>query len=121
MEIQQINEDFSVCKVFDYSETNLNEPYCFIGKTEDENSLVCRTASVPANTTAREDGWKAFRICGVLDFSLLGILARITSLLAENHISVFTVSTYNTDYIFTKKEQYETALTVLKNAGCAVL
>ena len=68
-------------------------------------------------TTARDDGWKAFRIQGVLDFSLIGILSKITTLLAENGVGIFAVSTYNTDYILVKAAQFEKALTVLAHAG----
>ena len=74
MEIKKINHDFSVCKVADYSLVNLNAEYCFIGKTDEEKSLVCITGDVPANVTQRDDGWKGFRIQGILDFSLIGIL-----------------------------------------------
>jgi uncharacterized protein len=52
-----------------------------------------------------------------LDFSLVGILAKISSVLAENHIGIFAVSTYNTDYILTKKENYEKALNILQESG----
>ena len=76
MELQRIKRDFSVCKVTDYSKVNLESEYCFVGKTDEENSLVCLTAEAPDNTTEREDGWRAFRIRGVLDFSLIGILAK---------------------------------------------
>lgn len=117
MQIQKIPGDFSVCQVRDYTQVDLNAPYCFTGKTPQENSLVCPTGSVPANATAREDGWRAFCLSGVLDFSLLGILAKIASLLADNGISIFAVSTYNTDYIFIKKENYKKALAVLSGAG----
>ena len=54
---------------------------------------------------------------GHLDFSLIGILACISEVLASNRISIFAVSTFNTDYIFTKEEQFEKALNVLKVAG----
>ena len=53
MEIQKIDGDFSVCKVRDFSKVHLDSPFCFIGKTDEENSLVCRTEIVPANTVAR--------------------------------------------------------------------
>lgn len=89
----------------------------FIGKTDEELSLVCSTESVSDNTLSRDDGWKAFRIQGVLDFSLIGILSRITTLLADNKIGVFAISTYNTDYILTKKENFEDALRVLSDNG----
>ncbi len=117
MKIKKINGTFSICKVSDFSKGNLDAPYCFTGQTDEEKSLVCLTEHVPKNTTEREDGWKAFRIQGILDFSLIGILAKITSLLAENQIGIFSISTYNTDYILTRQEHYERALQVLEAAG----
>lgn len=117
MEIKKIKHDFSVCKVADYSQVNWNAEYVFIGKTDEEKSLVCVTEEVPENVIEREDGWKAFRIQGVLDFSLIGILARISELMAQNKIGIFAVSTYNTDYILIKKENDQKALQVLENAG----
>lgn len=117
MEIKKIAYDFSVCKVEDYSLVNLDAEYCFVGKTDEEKSLVCLACDVPGNVTNRDDGWKAFRIQGVLDFSLLGILSKISSLLAENEIGIFAISTFNTDYILTKKENYDKAIDVLNRAG----
>ena len=64
--------------------------------------------------TCCNDGWKAFRIQGVLDFSLIGILAKIATVLADNGISIFAVSTYNTDYVLIKKENYQKALDILQ-------
>lgn len=56
MEIKIIHQDFSVCKVMDYSLVNLNAEYIFIGKTDEENSLVCMTGDVPPNVIQRDDG-----------------------------------------------------------------
>ena len=95
IQIKQIDGDFSVCKVTDYSQVNLDAQYCFLGKTDEENSLVCLTEDVPNNVAVRDDGWKAFRIQGVLDFSLIGILAEISTLLAESRIGIFAVSKYS--------------------------
>lgn len=120
MKIKAIKNDFTVCKVADYSFVNLDSEYVFIGKTDEERSLVCITGEVPPNTTERTDGWRAFRIEGVLDFSLIGILSKICGILADNKIGVFVVSTYNTDYVLTKKEQFGNALQVLQNAGYEV-
>lgn len=117
MEIKKIDYDFSVCKVADYSLVNLDSEYSFIGKTDEEKSLVCITEDVPSNVTEREDGWKAFRIQGVLDFSLIGILSEISGILAENKIGIFAISTFNTDYVLTKKENYQRALDVLISSG----
>ena len=112
-----LNQDFSVCKVSDYSKVDLTRPFCFIGKTDEENSLVCETKNVPENTTEREDGWRAFRIMGTLDFSLVGILAKISALLAKAGIGIFAISTYNTDYILTKEADFDRALDVLTENG----
>ena len=115
--IETIDTAFSVCKVENYSEVNIEEPFCFIGSTDEEKSLVCPTQKVPAHCLEREDGWRGFRIAGVLDFSLIGIMARITKVLANNEIGVFVVSTFNTDYIFVKDHHYQDAVGVLKSAG----
>lgn len=121
MEIKKIDHNFSVCQVEDYSLVNLNSEYSFIGKTDEEKSLVCITDEAPANVIQRDDGWKAFRIQGVLDFSLIGILAKIAAALADNGISIFAVSTYNTDYVLMKKENYQKALDVLKALGYMII
>ncbi len=115
--IEPLEPELSVCKVEDYSQIDISHPFCFTGSTNEEFSLVCPTEMVPANTTERDDGWRAFRIVGVLDFSLIGILAGISLVLAENKIGLFAVSTFNTDYILTKEEHFERALDVLRNAG----
>lgn len=120
MKIQEIDGEFSICKVKDYTQINLNSKYCFIGKTEEENSLVCLTEEIPDHVIARDDGWKAFRIQGILDFSLVGVLSEITAILAQNKIGIFAISTYHTDYILTKKENYRKALKVLDRAGYGI-
>ena len=99
----------------------MDKEYVFMGRTDEEKSLVCITDDVPANVTERDDGWKAFRIQGILDFSLIGILSRIAGILAENEIGIFAVSTFNTDYILTKKENYDKALEALKQAGYEII
>jgi len=115
--LQPIDIKLSVCKVEDYSQVDLSKPFCFTGATDEELSLVCQTDHVPANTTERDDGWKVFRIVGTLDFSLIGILAGIADKLASNKIGIFAISTYNTDYILTKEENYDKALGILESAG----
>ena len=111
---------FSVCKVTDYTEIDIERPFVFTGRTEVEKSLVCPTGIVPQNTTDREDGWRAFRVCGKMDFSLVGILSGITGILAEGRISVFAISTYDTDYVLVKDDEFENALMALKNAGYSI-
>ena len=121
MEIRKLNQDFSVCKVMNYSLVNMDAEYSFIGKTDEEKSLVCITGDVPSNVIERDDGWKGFRIQGVLDFSLIGILSKIAEILAENSISIFAISTYNTDYVLIKKENYQKALDILDHSGYEIV
>ena len=117
MTIQALPDAFSVCKVADYSLVDRETMFCFTGRTDAERSLVCRTQDVPDNATAREDGWRAMCITGTLDFSLIGVLAGISAVLAENGIGIFVLSTYDTDYILTKQKTYARALQLLAQAG----
>lgn len=121
MELKRLEQTFSVCKIEDISNVNFKSEFCFLSKTDEEIALVCTTLDVPNNTTNREDGWKGFKIQGILDFSLIGILAKITTILAENNIGIFAISTYNTDYIFTKEKNYIIALNALKEAGYEII
>lgn len=121
MKLRPLIYDLSVCKVEDLMALHVSSEIFFIGKTDEELSLVCETSSVPEKTIAREDGWKAMRIEGILDFSLMGILSRITTILADNKIGIFAVSTYNTDYILVKEENFNRALTCLEASGYEIL
>lgn len=120
MELKKLPYELTVCKVADISDLDLSKEFYFIGRTDEEVSLVCKTEDTPANTTERDDGWKAFRIEGVLDFSLIGILSKISGILADNKIGIFAVSTYNTDYILVKAENFDKAMIVLEDAGYTV-
>lgn len=88
MHLKKLEQDFSVCKVEDLSKVNLDSKFCFIGKTDEERSVVCVTTDIPCNVVEREDGRKAFRIEGT-----------------------------NTDYILTKSDNYDRAIEVLEQAG----
>ena len=117
LRMDALRQEFSICKVADYTQIDLESPFVFTGSTDEEKSLVCPTELVPQNTVKRDDGWKALRINGMLDFSLVGILARISTILAENSIGIFAVSTFNTDYIFVKKCNFDKAIQALEDAG----
>ena len=120
MEIKKIEYDLTVCKLKSEKDIDLTKKFYFVGKTDEEISFVCLTEDTPTDTLEREDGWRAFRIQGVLDFSLIGILAKISTILAENKIGVFVVSTFNTDYILVKKENIDRALALLELNGYTV-
>lgn len=121
MELMRIDADFSVCKLADITKINYEDEYWFLSKTDEEVSLVCQTRFVPDNSIEKDDGWKAFRIQGILDFSLIGILSKISTILAENKIGIFAVSTFNTDYILVKENNYKLALEKLKEAGYKIV
>ena len=109
MELKRIEYKLTVCKVADISEIDWLADFYFVGK------------DTPDKTTERDDGWRGFRIQGVLDFSLIGILSKLSGILAENHIGIFAVSTYNTDYILVKEENFERALEVLASKGYTIV
>ena len=121
MELKKMPYDLTVCKVRDIEDIDLSGEFYFIGRTDEELSLVCRTEDTPADTLERDDGWRGFRIQGVLDFSLIGILSKLSGILADNKIGIFAVSTYNTDYILVKAENFERAMSVLEDAGYTVV
>ena len=121
MELKALPQKLTVCKVASYADIPLDDELFFVGRTDEELSLVCETANVPTGAIEREDGWRAFRIQGVLDFSLVGILAKISDVLARAGIALFAVSTYDTDYILVKEENLARAAEALAGAGHTVV
>ncbi len=119
--LEPLPQVFSVCKLTDFTSVDLAASFVFTAATDEENSLVCPTGLVPENAVRRDDGWRCFRVCGELDFSLIGILAGISKVLAEEKIGIFVVSTFNTDYVLTKEVNFEKALSALKRAGYQVV
>ena len=78
MELKKLSYRMTVCKISSMKSIDLDMDFYFLGKTDEEISLVCRTEKAPLDTIGREDGWRGFRIQGELDFSLVGILANET-------------------------------------------
>lgn len=120
MELEKLPHKLTVCKLSSLSGVDCEGDLFFLGKTDSEISLVCETANAPVGTLAREDGWRGFRIRGTLDFSLVGILSAMSATLAEAGIGIFAVSTYDTDYILVKDENFEDAQNALTAAGYVV-
>jgi len=90
-----------------------------VTRTEEELSVVCADAQVPGGVK-REGAWRVLKVEGPLDFSLTGVLASLTVPLAREGISVFALSTYDTDYLLVKKEQLEKAVQALRGEGYAI-
>ena len=125
MKLKILPYELSVCKLNPNNNLDVDFIYTldfyFLAKTDDEISIVCKTADVPSDAVVRDDGWCGFYFDETLDFSLIGILSKISAVLAENNIGIFVVSTYNTDYILVKSENYDSAVSVLKSNGYTFL
>lgn len=120
MKLQVLPGQFTVCKVDHMAAVDLAAPWLFLGKTDNELSVVCLSENAPQQCVAREDGWRAFRVAGQMDFSLTGILAGLSAVLARAKISIFAVSTFDTDYVLVKQDKLAEGLMALEAAGYSV-
>lgn len=117
MNLEILKYDFAVCKLTNMDSIDYSGDFVFFSKTDDEISVVCPSDNIPGECDAIEFGWKAMRIKDVLDFSLIGIVSKISTILADNSIGIFVISTYNTDYVLVKKESLEKAQMKLEQSG----
>ena len=110
---------YSVCRLNNDAEIsdwiNKSEFY-LITQTDCELSIVCFQENIPSAVKFEKD-WKIITIDGKLDFSLIGIISKISSLLAENGISIFVISTFDTDYFMVKQENFDKTIELLKAIG----
>lgn len=120
-ELHLLAQEFCVCKVRELTPDLFDTAYCFMARTPDENSLVCPSSLAPRNCIAREGGWRCLRVKGPLDFSLTGVLAGIAGPLSTAGIAIFSVSTYDTDYILVKSESLTAAIQALERADYQVV
>jgi len=120
MELQKLDYNFTVCKIETIGQVDFSREFVFLSKTSDEVSLVCETDYAPPHVIASEPGWKALKVSGVLDFGMIGVIAKISNILAEAAISIFVVSTYNTDYILLKAEQLDRGIQALLRKGYVI-
>jgi hypothetical protein len=87
-----------------------------ITRTAGELSIVCPQETVPEGVKC-ERGWRCLRVAGMMPFSVVGVLASLTAPLAEAEISLFAISTFDTDYLLVKAEDLESAVDVLRRPG----
>jgi hypothetical protein len=88
-------------------------------RTADELSLVCPQQAVPAGVLC-ERGWRGLKVQGPLDFALVGVLSGLTAVLARASVSIFAISTYDTDYLLVKHTDLARAVAALRAAGYTV-
>jgi len=112
--LQVTHDILAVCRLFPDDKLpqwiNIEKSkFISITKTDEELSIVCDQSLIDENIKA-EKGWRMLRIKGQLDFSLVGILKRVITPLSENGISIYAISTYDTDYILIQEKQFEEAI-----------
>ncbi len=120
MKLVEIIGDFSILRLAPTAEIPAwacKGQFCSVVKTVEELSIVCETRVVASGFEKREDDWKCLKVAGPLDFGLTGILASISTPLAQAGISIFAISTFDTDYILVKDNKFEAAKDVLKSTG----
>ena len=83
MVLKKIKGDFSICKVASMEQVDFSRELLFVAKTPDEISIVCESAYIPQENIAIESGWSVLKISGILDFGLVGIVAKISNILAN--------------------------------------
>ena len=120
--LELLRDIYAVCRLDNSApvpDWGTQGPFFSITRTAQELSVVCSDAQVPAGVT-KESGWRLFMVRGPLEFSLTGVLSSLTVPLARERISIFALSTYDTDYVLVKQEQLAKAASVLKAEGYEV-
>ncbi len=120
MKIEFLNYDLVVCKVSSMADIKAQGEFFSVTNTGEEISVICEKKYLDFDYIEANMDWSMFRVVGNLDFSLVGIISKISAILAENKISIFVLSTYNTDYVLIKKECIKDAKRLLSNNGYLV-
>jgi hypothetical protein len=105
---------YTICRL--PADASVPAAFFSVTRTPDELSMVCEEAQAPAGTRC-ESGWRMLQVAGPLAFSLTGVLAGIAGPLAEAGVSIFAISTFDTDYVLVKEENLEKAMAALRAAG----
>ena len=116
MVLELLENEYSVYKFdpeYGINGNILTNDFISITRTKDELSIIVQKYELNGFLEV-ENGWKIFKINGILNFSLVGILSKISTILANENISIFVMSTFNTDYIMVKKENIKNAIEILK-------
>ena len=119
LKLSLLKDMYAICvypHIASIPEWALMTSLCSITRTEKELTIVCPQSVVPPGCEC-DKNWRCFRIDGSFDFNQIGVISSLATPLAEGGISIFVVSTYDTDYILVKEEKVEHAITVLTNDG----
>jgi hypothetical protein len=122
LNLQLLADTFAVCRLGGDAPIPLwftTGEFSSITRTPDELSIVCRQDAVPMGIHCERD-WRGLRVAGNIPFTVIGVIAQLTAPLAEAGISVFAVSTFDTDYLFVKQETLTRAIAALRVQGFVV-
>lgn len=114
MRIKKIDNILSISKVKTLKNIDFNQDFIFLAKTDEEVSIVHDKNYILEDVIEVSNYWRGFRVEEQLDFDLIGIIKKISTLLANNNIPIFVVSTFNTDYVLVKEENFAKTLDILE-------
>ena len=120
LQLTLIPERFAVCRLDPSAETPRwaeGGPFVSVTRTPRELSVVCRAENVPPEMPCADVGWRCFQVAGPLDFTQVGVMASLVAPLAAARVSVFTVATYETDYLLVQETHLQEAVDALLGAG----
>ena len=119
MKLELLDDTFAIHRLSPSAripEEVFGEAFFSIVKTDEELSVVCRN-SLTLNSEHCHQGWSCIKVAGPLDLNATGILEQLLKVLAEAHISIFAISSYDTDYILVKSDKETVAVAALNDAG----
>jgi len=123
MTLKRVRGSYSICRLDPDESLPAWASSGFVSqtRTESELSIVCESALVPergpGESLREEGGWGMIQVLGPLDFGIVGVISSIAKPLADYHVSIFSISTFDTDYFLVKEEKMELALGVLRSFG----
>ena len=122
MQLTLLPTPLAVCRLYTAADLPLWAIGCFVSctRTDEELSIVCEAARVPAGVRS-ETGWRAFKVAGPLEFPQVGVLSALAAPLAAAGVSIFVVSTFDTDYLLVKEARLAEASRALEAAGHTIL
>ena len=121
--LRLLDGNYGVCRLTlggEFPQWALTGNFYSITKTSEELSVVCAQQDIPEDILCERD-WRILKVEGPLDFSLVGILSSVSRVLADNHISIFAISTYDTDYILVKDKDAKEAVHALRGNNYNVI
>lgn len=118
MDLHIIEGEFSVCKVEKITPDMINASFSFIANTPEESSVICLTKNIANDCLIREDGWLCFRIAEDASFEKYGMISFLANVISAQKTATLVVETYDTDYLFVKKDKFEQVKEKLLEKNC---